>query len=432
MSEERSIPEQLRQARAQQQKSIAEVHRQSGISAAVLQGLEGGNFEVVEPIFMRLGLRAYAQYLGLDVAAILQVYDQDFVPPPPPPPEPAQTAPSAPVLPFSISPQIRLIGLAAAGLVVLILVLVALLSDDEPDPAATATRTRSSAEVAKRPVSIRNHSGDQTQPRTAPVGSAAATSLQRAESSPRPAPGTETSSPGTEPAPPPQAQTRMPAPGQATAPAATTPAEPAERQSPDVSEPTATDRPPQATATATTAAEPTELQSPADPEPTATDQPVEEGAAAEPAELQSPADPEPTATDQPVEEGAERTAAPAEPALPAETATTPAVPANDDSLLVLKIEALEEVWVKIEGDGHILLEQTVAAGFASQDLQARSYFQVTAGKPRGLRYWFQGELLGENGRLGDPNRVLHFRASKEGVVLLRRNPWTAASRDTLP
>ena len=130
-------------------------------------------------------------------------------------------------------------------------------------------------------------------------------------------------------------------------------------------------------------------------------------------------------------ESATRTAIPVAP--PAATTAALAPTAANDSLLVLRFEAVKEVWVRIQGDGRILFEQTVAAGFASPDLQARNYFQVTSGKPHGLRYWFQGELLGEDGILGTPNRVLHFRVSKKGVVLLGPNPQPpSTARDTLP
>ena len=49
--------------------------------------------------------------------------------------------------------------------------------------------------------------------------------------------------------------------------------------------------------------------------------------------------------------------------------------------------------------------------------EARDFFVVRAGKPHGVHFTFQGDLLGD-GRLGEPTGVLLFRASREGVALL--------------
>ena len=45
---------------------LEEIQEQSGISLSVLQGLETDQFDVVEPVFVRLALKEYAEYLGLD------------------------------------------------------------------------------------------------------------------------------------------------------------------------------------------------------------------------------------------------------------------------------------------------------------------------------------------------------------------------------
>ena len=161
MSEAKSISEQLRQAREEQRQTIAEMHRLTGVSPNVLQGLEKGDFEVVEPVFMRMGLRTYAEHLGLDVNAITQVYDREFNAPPEPTPEAVQPPPSAPSLPFSISPQIRRIGLVA-GLVIFVVIVVALLGSDEPEPDVSTGHLRSSAPVARKPLPKRKTSDAQT------------------------------------------------------------------------------------------------------------------------------------------------------------------------------------------------------------------------------------------------------------------------------
>ena len=112
MSEEKSISDQLRQAREERQQTIADMHRLTGVSPNVLQGLEEGDFEVVEAVFMRMGLRTYAEHLGLDANALTQAYDKKFKGPPKQPlKKPVQLPPAAASLPFSISPQTgRIIG----------------------------------------------------------------------------------------------------------------------------------------------------------------------------------------------------------------------------------------------------------------------------------------------------------------------------------
>ncbi|MBM3280488.1 MAG: helix-turn-helix domain-containing protein, partial [Candidatus Handelsmanbacteria bacterium] len=90
MSEE-SIATKLRHAREQQGKTHEQLHRQLGLSLNVLQAVETGNFKVVEPIYMRMILKTYADHLGLDGAAILKQYNDQFGAPPPTlevPPEP--------------------------------------------------------------------------------------------------------------------------------------------------------------------------------------------------------------------------------------------------------------------------------------------------------------------------------------------------------
>ena len=99
MSEE--IAQQLKQAREARSERLAEACESSGISLAILQGLEAARFDAVEPIYMRMGLRSYSEYLGLDTAAMLNVFDKDVatrlpddpVPPPVPRrPEPKKTS----------------------------------------------------------------------------------------------------------------------------------------------------------------------------------------------------------------------------------------------------------------------------------------------------------------------------------------------------
>ena len=78
MSEEKqqTIAEELSAARQARSLSFEEIQRQTGISLAVLQGIEADQFDVVEPVFTRLALKAYAEYLGLDPEPFLTRFDQ--------------------------------------------------------------------------------------------------------------------------------------------------------------------------------------------------------------------------------------------------------------------------------------------------------------------------------------------------------------------
>lgn len=86
MSEEKqqTIAEELSAARQAHGLELEEVQRQTGISLAVLESIEAGRFDVVEPVFTRLALKAYAEYLGLDPEPLLTHFDQQHGQPPEP------------------------------------------------------------------------------------------------------------------------------------------------------------------------------------------------------------------------------------------------------------------------------------------------------------------------------------------------------------
>lgn len=91
------------------------------------------------------------------------------------------------------------------------------------------------------------------------------------------------------------------------------------------------------------------------------------------------------------------------------------IPVKDD-WLVLQIEAVDSTWVQVRWDQSGFFEAIVPPG-RTHNWKARDFFTVHSGKAHGMRYTFQGEVLG-NGSLGDQNRVLRFLANAEGVVLL--------------
>ena len=78
MSEEKqpTIAEELSAARQARGLDLEEVQRQTGISLAVLQSIEAGQFDVVEPVFVRLALKAYAEQLDLNPEPLLTRFDQ--------------------------------------------------------------------------------------------------------------------------------------------------------------------------------------------------------------------------------------------------------------------------------------------------------------------------------------------------------------------
>ena len=91
------------------------------------------------------------------------------------------------------------------------------------------------------------------------------------------------------------------------------------------------------------------------------------------------------------------------------------------------------MWVQIKWDDANVFERLVPPGFR-RTWQARSHFLVRSGRAHGMRYWFQGQLLGDRGRLGDPYKTLRFKASREGVDLLDSggNPLVPRAPATSP
>jgi len=83
MDEKAKLGWRLRQAREEQGKTLEQVHRHTGLSLHILQHLEAGAFAVVEPVYVRLALRSYAEHLGLSPPALLQQLEALWGPPPP-------------------------------------------------------------------------------------------------------------------------------------------------------------------------------------------------------------------------------------------------------------------------------------------------------------------------------------------------------------
>ena len=117
------------------------------------------------------------------------------------------------------------------------------------------------------------------------------------------------------------------------------------------------------------------------------------------------------------------------------TADTSAIAATAQTtaFVVLELEARDSTWVQIRWDGAVEnFEGTIAPG-ERRRFEARDHFVVLSTNPHGIRYWLGGELLG-GGQLGDPNQVLRFRATADGIQILGPNlqPLTEEAPDAQP
>ena len=296
MSEEKqpTIGEELSAARQARGLDLEEVQRQSGISLTTLQGIEAGQFDVVEPVFVRLALKAYAEFLGLDPEPLLTRFDQQqrqtFQPRPRPavvlePPKPKRNS---------------RMPLIAIGTVVGVCCLLAVAYYFNDSLLASSQDPASS---------------------TAP----------------------------TQAVPPPQAiQTDVP-PQMDTPPTEPLPA-------------TALDD---------------SLIAQSSTEPDATDAPAS-------ADISAPA---------------------------AVAQTTELAP------VVLELESRDSTWVQIRWDNAAERFEAIVPPGERHRFEARDHFVVLSTRPHGLRYWLNGQLLGD-GQLGDPNQVLRFRATADGIEFL--------------
>lgn len=110
-----------------------------------------------------------------------------------------------------------------------------------------------------------------------------------------------------------------------------------------------------------------------------------------------------------------------------------AATAQTTALVVLELEARDSTWVQIRWDGAAEnFEDTIAPG-ERRRFEARDHFVVLSTNPHGISYWLDGELLG-GGQLGDPNQVLRFRATADGIQILGSNlqPLTEEAPDAQP
>ena len=380
MSEEKTLGELLRQARDGRGESLEQVHERTGIGARVLASLEEGSGGVVEPVYQRLALTSYGEYLGLATDELLSLYDADHGTQPvaevrePAPPPPARWRSDLGRRLGQASPMWLGAALAIV-LVAVILLIVYLRGGEAARPAAATTSAPSQVQTPPR--------------RQQPPPATAVRAPALADESPTPV-ASET-------------PTRAPA-------AAETPAEAlaAETGSAQAQTPPAQTPPAQASSNQTTAAQP----------------PATSSAAAT-------ASPETSQTAPPATEDA-----------PAQ-APAPSVGRRGDlealaagTAVVIEGEAVDSTWIQVQWDGRGTSEEIVPRG-QRRIWAARDSILVRAGRAHGIRFSYGGQLLG-GGRLGDATRVLRFRATRDGVVLLGpdlepltrlvSNPGDAATR----
>ncbi len=141
MNEELSLSEVLRRAREERGESLEQVHQRTGIALKNLQGLETGDFEIVEPVYARLAIYHYASHLGLDGEAVETRLREEVAATRPPLVE-THTTPVSATHSSEPSPLAELIRsqpparLATVGgvLVVGLAILLYLLGSDAPTP----------------------------------------------------------------------------------------------------------------------------------------------------------------------------------------------------------------------------------------------------------------------------------------------------------
>ena len=95
-----SLSEQLLRAREARGETVEQVNQLIGISPKVLRGLESGQLDVVEPVYVLLALKSYAEHLELDVDDMLQQFEAELgkAPKPTPISVAANTAEGSPLV----------------------------------------------------------------------------------------------------------------------------------------------------------------------------------------------------------------------------------------------------------------------------------------------------------------------------------------------
>ena len=405
MSEEQqSISQILRAARKQRGLDTDTVYRQTGISLPVLQGMENDHLDIIEPVFARMALQAYAEYLGMDAEPLIDRFNQEHGPAISPTPvslQPVSTATTGPQLPLPhISTTLRTIGLGVSALLLLVLA-ISFFGGSAKPKAAQAPPPEPTPVVKSSPVQEQRKEPATEMARIAtplatPVSEAPRTVEQHDLTS------TENSAQQTpqQQAPTPQQNTQ--AAVQET-PLANT-IDPAIEPMPLVSAATANSRVGIADRETDTSTDPTTNTSSntqarlVDPAPTATPAQPTEGV-----DLSGSAQ----STSPPI--GLDR----------ASQKPSSVAQLSPSSGLVLEVEALDSTWLYIRWDDKRTFRGIVPRG-ERRRFEADDHFLVLSGRAHGLHYRLNDKLLG-NGQLGEATKVLRFRANSDGIEFLGPN-----------
>lgn len=404
MTDEKTLGELLRHERHQRGESLEQVHERTGIGVKVLASLEEGTVGVVELVYLRLALTSYGEYLGLGTDELLALFDRDHGSHATTPRRPP--APLVPTSTWRHELGIRLrrlspmwLGGAFAVLLLAIILLIVYLRRGDTTAATGAGRPGQGGAPPPAAAPIRA--------RPIPV---AASATDNPPAAPRPS--SETPPPADRPA------ADRPA---ADRPAADRPAEaPTARQSP---EPVPASPFP-APATAPAVATPEEIVATEDLAA------ADEATAETPAQIDLPPPPRPAGAAAPTEATAE-VAAEVVAEVVAEVAAEVAAETEPQEVtrqrgdlealaagvaVVVEGLAVDSTWVQVQWDGRGTSEEIIPRG-ERRTWAGRDSVLVRAGRAHGIRFSYQGRLLGD-GRLGDPTKVLRLRADHGGVVLL--------------
>ncbi|MFT5090937.1 MAG: cytoskeletal protein RodZ [Candidatus Latescibacterota bacterium] len=396
-SERESIPQQLRAARRTKGVELEDVYRSIGVSLPVLQGIEAGNYDVIEPVFSRMAFGAYIDYLGLDKEALLARFDSEQGPPLHPvqavelSSSPALPTPEA-GLPFDMG-VVRMIGLAAGALVALIIVISLLDGDEASTVRESSTRQAVDVPIAKR-----------SEPAV----------VERSQTS----------------TPPPVVADPMPAIPEKIEEIAADNMEPERRElNTDGAVAARREEPGDAVLIAEAEGEAAVIRRPRDattngdsPRDEVTLRPNDEVPIAASVNDARAEDFEPVIDAQSASNGTSVEEPELAAAAVVEAGTTDvdgvvvAPAAIEDGLLLLEVEAVDSTWVQVNWDRSGYFQGIVPRG-ETRRWQAKDFFRVHSGRAHGLRYTFQGQLLGD-GLFGEATKVLRFSATSESVNLL--------------
>ena len=376
---ELSISEALRRGREERGESLEQVQQRLGVSLKILEGIEAGQFDVVEPIYARLAVWHYAEHVGLSGDAMDARFEQEIGLPEEPVVMRADQSAPVPVAasPAWVSllerqPLSRLVG-AAILLVAIIVVAIVLLREEAPSQSYQQSEYLSSPLASEAPQETR--SAQEATPDSPGTNREPAQDLDAAQ------PNTAV------------------AVADAVVPEVT---RPPETQTADTQ---TQDTQTQDTQAAASGGQ-TEVVSGQETETPPADALARQVAATGRAGQAPQDDPNPTQAQNPT-----KVTVAADTALGA----SPVVLDTADAI-VLEARAIDSTWVQVQWDGVDGIEEIIPKG-ENRHWFANQFFMVRAGRAHGVHFRLQGSLLGA-GRLGDATKVLRFRGVTDGYQML--------------